>query len=142
MLVVNKADILENQEAVEKCARLFQKHRRHSRLGTKSCLLSLPNWVKKRCGQTPPEQKAALRAESGLDALETYITETLDDRARLELKLNSPLGVAENVLRQAQALNREQAKELEADSQLVSDLEGMLEADTKGPAFRNSPAPG
>ena len=73
-----------------------------------------------------PEQKAALRAESGLDALETYITETLDDRARLELKLNSPLGVAENVLRQAQALNREQAKELEADSQLVSDLEGML----------------
>ena len=50
------------------------------------------------------DHKTAMRAESGMDALETYITETLDDRARLGLKLNSPLGVAENVLRQAQEL--------------------------------------
>ncbi len=126
VLVVNKADILENQEAVEEVLAFVSKN-------TAGILGSEPELfvVSAKLGQKAlradtPEQKAALRAESGLDALETYITETLDDRARLELKLNSPLGVAENVLRQAQALNREQAKELEADSQLVSDLEGML----------------
>ncbi|NMD27814.1 MAG: hypothetical protein GYA81_07620, partial [Chloroflexi bacterium] len=85
------------------------------------------------------DHKTAMRAESGMDALETYITEKLDDRARLGLKLNSPLGVAENVLRKAQELNQEQAKELEADTRLVADLEGMLGAYDK--ALQSETAP-
>jgi len=139
VLVVNKADILENQEAVEEVRSFVSQH-------TAGILGSEPELfvVSAKLGQKAllaesADQKTVLRAESGMDALETYITETLDDRARLGLKLNSPLGVAENVLRQAQELNQEQAKELEADTRLVADLEGMLGAYDK--ALQSETAP-
>ncbi|HOG77635.1 MAG TPA: dynamin family protein [Anaerolineaceae bacterium] len=139
VLVVNKADILENQEAVEEVRSFVSQH-------TAGILGSEPELfvVSAKLGQKAllaesADQKTVLRAESGMDALETYITETLDDRARLGLKLNSPLGVAENVLRQAQELNQEQAKELEADTRLVTDLEGMLGAYDK--ALQSETAP-
>ena len=139
VLVVNKADILENREAVEE-VRAFVSSNTAGILGAEPEIFI----VSAKLGQKAlladtHEQKAALRAESGMDALETYITETLDDRARLGLKLNSPLGVAENVLHQAQDLNHAQAKELEADTQLVADLEGMLGAYEK--ALQSETAP-
>jgi len=139
VLVVNKADILENREAVEE-VRAFVSSNTAGILGAEPEIFI----VSAKLGQKAlladtHEQKATLRAESGMDALETYITETLDDRARLGLKLNSPLGVAENVLHQAQDLNHAQAKELEADTQLVADLEGMLGAYEK--ALQSETAP-
>lgn len=139
VLVVNKADILENREAVEE-VRAFVSSNTAGILGAEPEIFI----VSAKLGQKAlladtHEQKATLRAESGMDALETYITETLDDRARLGLKLNSPLGVAENVLHQAQELNHAQAKELEADTQLVADLEGMLGAYEK--ALQSETAP-
>ncbi len=139
VLVVNKADILENRDAVEE-VRAFVSSNTAGILGAEPEIFI----VSAKLGQKAlladtHEQKATLRAESGMDALETYITETLDDRARLGLKLNSPLGVAENVLHQAQDLNHAQAKELEADTQLVADLEGMLGAYEK--ALQSETAP-
>ena len=139
VLVVNKADILENQEAVEE-VRAFVSANTAGILGAEPELFVVTaKQAQKALLADTQEQKAALRAESGMDALETYITETLDDRARLGLKLNSPLGVAENVLRQAQELNHAQAKELEADSQLAADLEGML--GTYNKALQSETAP-
>lgn len=139
VLVVNKADILENREAVEE-VRTFVSGHTAGILGAEPQLFV----VSAKLGQKAllaetQEQKALLRAESGMDALETYITETLDDRARLGLKLKNPLGVAEKVLRQAQELNQAQAQELEADSQLAADLEGMLETYSK--ALQSETAP-
>ncbi len=139
VLVVNKADILENQEAVEE-VRAFVSANTAGILGAEPELFVVSaKQAQKALLADTQEQKAALRAKSGMDALETYITETLDDRARLGLKLNSPLGVAENVLRQAQELNHAQAKELEADSQLAADLEGML--GTYNKALQSETAP-
>lgn len=139
VLVVNKADILENRDAVEE-VRAFVSSNTAGILGAEPEIFI----VSAKLGQKAlladtHEQKAALRVESGMDALETYITETLDDRARLGLKLNSPLGVAENVLHQAQDLNHAQAKELEADTQLVADLEGMLGAYEKALPSETAP---
>jgi len=139
VLVVNKADILENQEAVDE-VRAFVSANTAGILGAEPELFVVSaKQAQKALLADTQEQKAALRAKSGMDALETYITETLDDRARLGLKLNSPLGVAENVLRQAQELNHAQAKELEADSQLAADLEGML--GTYNKALQSETAP-
>ncbi|MBP7031834.1 MAG: dynamin family protein [Anaerolineaceae bacterium] len=139
VLVVNKADILENQEAVEE-VRSFVSQHTAGILGSEPELFVVSAKLgQKALLQENIDHKTAMRAESGMDALETYITETLDDRARLGLKLNSPLGVAENVLRQAQELNQEQAKELEADTRLVADLEGMLGAYDK--ALQSETAP-
>ena len=139
VLVVNKADILENQEAVEE-VRSFVSQHTAGILGSEPELFVVSAKLgQKALLQENIDHKTAMRAESGMDALETYITETLDDRARLGLKLNSPLGVAENVLRKAQELNQEQAKELEADTRLVADLEGMLGAYDK--ALQSETAP-
>ena len=139
VLVVNKADILENQEAVEE-VRSFVSQHTAGILGSEPELFVVSAKLgQKALLQENIDHKTAMRAESGMDALETYITEKLDDRARLGLKLNSPLGVAENVLRKAQELNQEQAKELEADTRLVADLEGMLGAYDK--ALQSETAP-
>ena len=139
VLVVNKADILENQEAVEE-VRSFVSQHTAGILGSEPELFVVSAKLgQKALLQENIDHKTAMRAESGMDALETYITEKLDDRARLGLKLNSPLGVAENVLRKAQELNQAQAKELEADTRLVADLEGMLGAYDK--ALQSETAP-
>jgi hypothetical protein len=50
-----------------------------------------------------PEQRRRLRQDSRLDDLERYISATLDDATRLALKFNNPLGVADNLVTQAQA---------------------------------------
>ncbi|MEL7645795.1 MAG: dynamin family protein [Anaerolineaceae bacterium] len=139
VLVVNKIDILENREAVEEVRAFVSQHTAGILGGEPQLFVVSAKQGQKALLADTPEQKAALRAESGLDELETYITTTLDDRARLSLKLNNPLGVAENVLRQAQELNRAQAKELEADSQLVADLEGVL--GTYNSALQSETAP-
>src|SRR5690606_16513660 len=76
---------------------------------------------------TDPAEAKRLRTVSGLEALEEYITETLDDRARLELKLRNPLGVASNLQQQASSLNTSQVEDLAEDSQLVTSLEGIIQ---------------
>jgi hypothetical protein len=48
-----------------------------------------------------PGERARLRSASRLDDLEQFISATLDDTTRLQLKFNNPLGVAEHLGDQA-----------------------------------------
>ena len=128
VLVINKADILEGRAAVDE-VRAFVAQHTAGILGYTPELFVLSAKLAEKANQTSdPEEKERLRKASGITDLERYITETLDDRVRLELKLSNPLGVAANLLQQAEGLNQAQAEELQADLKLVSELEEMLSA--------------
>ncbi len=126
VLVINKADILDGQEAIEE-VRAFVAQHTAGILGYAPELFVLSAKLAEKANQiSDPVEKERLRKASGITDLERYITETLDDRARLELKLSNPIGVAANLLQQAEVLNQAQAEELQADLKLVSELEAML----------------
>ena len=128
VLVINKVDILEGRAAVDE-VRAFVAQHTAGILGYTPELFVLSAKLAEKANQTSdPEEKERLRKASGVTDLERYITETLDDRVRLELKLSNPLGVAANLLQQAEGLNQAQTEELQADLKLVSELEEMLSA--------------
>jgi small GTP-binding protein len=128
VMVINKADILEGRVAVDE-VRAFVAEHTAGILGYTPELFVLSAKLAEKANQTSdPEEKERVRKASGITDLERYITETLDDRVRLELKLSNPLGVAANLLQQAEGLNQAQAEELQADLKLVSELEEMLSA--------------
>lgn len=128
VLVINKADILEGRAAVDE-VRAFVAQHTAGILGYTPELFVLSAKLAEKANQTSdPEEKERLRKASGITDLERYITETLDDRVRLELKLSNPLGVAANLLQQAEGLNQAQTEELQEDLKLVSELEEMLSA--------------
>jgi len=128
VLVINKVDILEGQAAVDE-VRAFVVQHTAGILGYAPELFVLSAKLAEKANQmSDAEEKERLHKTSGITDLERYITETLDDRARLELKLSNPIGVAANLLQQAEVLNQAQAEELQADLKLVSELEAMLSA--------------
>ena len=128
VLVINKVDILEGRAAVDE-VRAFVAQHTAGILGYTPELFVLSAKLAEKSNQTSDlEEKERLRKASGITDLERYITETLDNRVRLELKLSNPLGVAANLLQQAEGLNQAQTEELQADLKLVSELEEMLSA--------------
>ena len=123
VFALNKADIIEDDSALEEIRSFVLKH-------ASTVLGETPEFfpVSARLGQKalaePDEQKRnQLWAKSGLQALEQYITSTLDDTRRLQLKFNNPLGVAENIVTQFANETQTQSESLQEDLQTASSLE-------------------
>jgi small GTP-binding protein len=81
-----------------------------------------------RANAAAPDQAGRLRQVSGMDALSTYIDETLDDQERLRLKLANPLGVTGHIIEQARVAADEQAAALNEDNDTVAAVEIALAA--------------
>jgi len=67
-------------------------------------------------------------ADPRFAALREFIATTLDERGRLILKLETPLGIAERVARTYQMAAEEKLSILAADAELVDSIERQLEA--------------
>jgi small GTP-binding protein len=126
VFALNKADIIEDEAALQEVRNFVLKH-------ATMVLGDPPEFfpVSARLGQralaeADPQKRASLRAASGLDALEQYITSTLDDSTRLQLKFSNPLGVAENIVAQAAKVNQDQSEDLKEDLQTAASLEGTI----------------
>lgn len=125
-LVVNKTDILEGDEAVEQ-VREFVSTNAEMILGYKPELFLVSAKSAQKAAQTTdPVEASQLRQASGIEELEHFITQTLDNKARLELKLLNPIGVASNLERtSSQAINM-QITDMQQDSALTTDLETTI----------------
>src|SRR3970040_1835314 len=66
------------------------------------------------------------RAASRLDDLEEFIVATLDDATMVQLKFNNPLGVAGNLIAQAEKAVQAQAEELKEDKETAASLESII----------------
>src|SRR5215216_1534013 len=126
VFVLNKADIIENESALEEVRSFVLKH-------ATMVLKDIPEFfpVSARLAQralteTTAEERNRLRSASRLDALEQYINSTLDDTQRLKLKFNNPLGVAENIITQISNVTQNQADEIKEDLQTAASLESTV----------------
>jgi small GTP-binding protein len=125
-LVVNKADILEGEGVVEQ-VREFVSSNAEMILGYKPELFLVSAKLAQKAAQaTDPAEASNLRQASGIDELERFITQTLDNKARLELKLRNPIGVASNLERTSSQIVDLQIADMEQDSALTAELENTI----------------
>jgi small GTP-binding protein len=126
VFVLNKADILEGDAALQDVSDFVLKHATHV-LGDAPELFPVSARLAQRAwGADGPEERRQFRDASRLDELEQYIAATLDDATRLALKFTNPLGVADNLAAQAEATVREEAEAAREDSQTVALLESII----------------
>jgi len=126
VIVINKSDILEDAQSIQEVENFVREHATHI-LGAEPEIFSVSaRQAQKAVLEASEIERESLRAASGIIALERYITETLDDTSRLELKLRNPLGVGIHLLAEAKNLNDSQTREISEDLTLSASLEGML----------------
>ena len=126
VFVLNKADIIEDEAALREVRTFVLKHATMV-LGDSPEFFPVSARVAQRALSEPDsEQRGRLRAASGLDDLDQYITATLDDSTRLQLKFSNPLGVADHLIAQAERLNQVQSEDLKEDQQTAAALESTI----------------
>lgn len=128
VFVLNKADIFEEEAALQEVSDFVLKHAA-TQLGESPEIFPVSAKLAQRAGQEPdPEERRSLRAASRLDDLEKFIATTLDDATRLQLKFDNPLGVAANLVAQAEQVVQGQAEELKEDMKTAASLESAVSA--------------
>lgn len=126
VFVLNKVDILENEAALNEVKGFIHKHA-SAVLGTEPEIFAVSaRFAQYSWREQDEDRRHRLRAAGNLDRLERYITSTLDDSAKLKLKLSSPLGVADKIITQAEKGNRAQADDFKEDQETVQALEATI----------------
>ncbi|MFP3854171.1 MAG: dynamin family protein [Anaerolineales bacterium] len=126
VFVLNKADIFDDEPSLQEVRDFVLKHATMV-LGDTPEIFQVSARLAQRAASEPdPEERARLRAASRLDELERYITNTLDDATRLELKLSNPLGTAENLVRQAQTAANVETENLKEDIETAAALAAVV----------------
>lgn len=125
---LNKADIIENESSLEEVRSFVLKHATRVLGDTPEFFPVSARQAQRALVELDPNQRQRLRAASGIDALEQYITSTLDDTKRLQLKFSNPLGVADNLVSQATKANENQSEDLKEDLQTAASLESTVTA--------------
>jgi small GTP-binding protein len=126
VIVLNKVDIFEDETALQEVCDFILKHTTKI-LGDQPQLFPVSAKLAQRAqSEADPEQRARLLSASRLDELEQYVSATLDDTTRLQLKFNNPLGVAEHLVDQAGRSLAAQAEALNEDKKTATALETAI----------------
>src|SRR3972149_5358163 len=126
VFVLNKADIIENEAALREVRTFVLKHATMVLGGAPEFFPVSARVAQRALSEPDPEKRGRLHAASGLDNLDQYITATLDDSTRLQLKFSNPLGVADHLVAQAEKLNQAQSQDLKEDQQTAAALESTI----------------
>jgi small GTP-binding protein len=128
VFVLNKTDILEGEIALQEAQDYVTKHATIT-LGSIPILFPVSARLAQRAlAESDDAERQRLRTASHLDELEKYISTSLDDAARLQLKFKSPLGVADNLIDQVEVTLQAQAEEIKEDAITVHSLETAVSA--------------
>jgi small GTP-binding protein len=128
VFVLNKVDIFEDDAALQEVRSFILKHTTQI-LGDQPQLYPVSAKLAQRAqAEADPEERARLRSASGLDGLEQFVSATLDDATRLQLKFNNPLGVAGHLIDQAGQNLSAQSEALSEDKQTAAALETVITA--------------
>jgi len=127
VLVVNKADLLQGEKAAEQ-VRSFVESGIRSALGLAPPIFLVSALLARKAkAATSTIERDALLNASGFAELERYVTELLDEEGRVRLKLESPLGVVEELIRRYKATVEERLSLLEDDFRTSENVESQLE---------------
>jgi small GTP-binding protein len=126
VFVLNKVDILDDSSALQEVHDFVLQHGAKI-LGDQPQLYPVSAKLAQRAQSEPdPEERGRLRSASRLDELEQFVSATLDDTTRLQLKFNNPLGVAEHLTDQAGESLMIQAETLSEDKQTATAVETVI----------------
>src|ERR687893_262367 len=126
VLVVNKADLLGEQEKVAQVRRFVEEGLR-SALGLSPPIFFVSSLLARR-GKAAPSamERDALMGVSGFGDLEAFIHDLLDEEGRVRLKLQSPLGPVEELARRYRGAVEERLNLLEEDFRTSENVESQL----------------
>jgi small GTP-binding protein len=128
VFVLNKVDIFDDDISLQDVRTFILKHAAII-LGDPPQLFPVSARLAQRAQSEPdPAERARLRSASRLDELEQFVSATLDDTTRLQLKFSNPLGVAEHLGDQAGTSLTNQTEALQEDTQTAAALETVLVA--------------
>jgi small GTP-binding protein len=122
VVVLNKIDILESPEDVERI-RSFIAENARALLGFTPEIFPVAARLALRAKTSGD---AALLAESRFEALERFIVETLDEKERVRLKLLNPLGVAEHLAKRYLEITDGRLGLLREDFVAIEDIERQM----------------
>ena len=126
VLVVNKADLLGEEEKVEQVRRFVEEGLR-SALGLSPPIFFVSSLLARRGKDaTSVMERDALMGVSGFDDLEAYVHDLLDEEGRVRLKLQSPLGPVEELARRYRGAVEERLNLLEDDFRTSENVEAQL----------------
>jgi small GTP-binding protein len=126
VLVVNKADLLQDEEAADE-VRSFVEGGIRSALGLAPPIFLVSALLARKAkAATSTIERDALLNASGFAELERYVAELLDEEGRVRLKLESPLGVAVELARRYRAAVDERLSLLEDDFKTSENVEAQL----------------
>jgi hypothetical protein len=125
--VVNKVDLLHADEERDQ-VRSFVEEGVRSMLGLRPPIFFVSSSTAQRAKNSENElERDALLSASGFDELERYVTDLLDEEGRVRLKLESPLGVVEELVRRYERAVEERVSLLEDDFKMSENVESQLE---------------
>src|SRR5829696_6355376 len=126
LLVINKADLLADEGKREE-VRTFVDGGIRSALGlTPPIFFVSALLARKAKAATNSMERDALMKASGFAELEYYITDLLDEEGRVRLKMESPLGVVEELNRRYRGAVEERLHLLDEDFRTAENVESQL----------------
>ena len=126
IVVVNKIDILEGEEEIAQVLE-FVDHNAGMLLGIVPQVFPVSAKLALQAKQAATEdERHALWSASRFAPLERFILETLDERERIRLKLESPLGVADRLAAQYLDVVRGRLALLKDDFSTIDTVEAQL----------------
>ena len=127
LLVINKADLLADEGKREE-VRSFVDGGIRSALGLTPPIFFVSSLLARKAkAATNAMERDALMQASGFAELENYVTDLLDEEGRVRLKMESPLGVVEELNRRYRGAVNERLALLDEDFRTAENVEAQLE---------------
>jgi len=126
IILLNKTDLLEGPEVVQVVEFIRQNALALLGFAPEVFPVSARLALRAKLAETRGERNALWEA-SRFEAVETFILKTLDERSRVQLKLQNPLGVGERLTASYRQLARNRLALLAEDLQAIENIERQLE---------------
>ena len=126
LLVINKADLLGDESKVDEVRSFVDKGIRSALGLTPPIFFVSALLARKAKAATNAMERDALMNASGFSELESYITDLLDEEGRVRLKMESPLGVVDELNRRYKSAVDERLSLLEDDFRTAENVESQL----------------
>ena len=127
LLVINKADLLADEAKIEEVRSFVDGGIRQALGLTPPIFFVSALLARKAKAATNAMERDALMKASGFAGLEDYATDLLDEEGRVRLKMESPLGVVDELNRRYRGAVDERLSLLEEDFRTAENVESQLE---------------
>lgn len=122
VIAINKIDLFETGEELEQVV-AFVRENAQTLLGVTPDIFP----ISARRAKKAKQGQAAYWSESGFEALEIYVHNTLDETRRIQLKFLNPLGVGERLLNKYLEITNNRLSLLAEDFKMLDNLQNQLD---------------